>query len=151
MPEPSKFPPQHQVTRVLRYGVVHKLHLEDKVGRWSKNVHFLSTFITQKMSTQVVKKQPKSCLIKCRLLSNNDTHSTGLLSFDWLKEVQMVEILLYKDTFTLVLNTVMIIRQRESESKGSYQILTLEANKTSVLWKKLKWSRLQFHLIQILL
>ena len=26
--------------------VVHKLRLLDKVGRWSKNVHFLSTFIT---------------------------------------------------------------------------------------------------------
>ena len=33
-------------------GVVHKLSLQDKVGRWSTNVHFLSTFIPQKMSTQ---------------------------------------------------------------------------------------------------
>ena len=24
-------------------GVVHKLRLQDKVGRWSKNVHFFST------------------------------------------------------------------------------------------------------------
>ena len=27
-------------------GVVHKLRLQDKVGRWSKNVHFLSMFIS---------------------------------------------------------------------------------------------------------
>ena len=26
-------------------GVVHKLRLQDEVGRWSKNVHFVSTFI----------------------------------------------------------------------------------------------------------
>ena len=31
----------------LKYqlGVVHKLRLQDEVGRWSKNVHFLSTII----------------------------------------------------------------------------------------------------------
>ena len=29
-------------------GVGHKLRLQDEVGRWSKNVHFLSTFIPQK-------------------------------------------------------------------------------------------------------
>ena len=28
-----------------RLGVIHKLRLQDKVGRWSKNFHFLSTFI----------------------------------------------------------------------------------------------------------
>ena len=31
---------------------VHKLHLQEKGGRWSKNVHFLSTFIWQKLSTE---------------------------------------------------------------------------------------------------
>ena len=36
----------------LPQGGVHKLRLQDEVGRWSKNVHFLSTFIPQKMSTQ---------------------------------------------------------------------------------------------------
>ena len=39
-----------QIVPIL--GVVHKLRLQDKVGRWSKNVHFLSTFIPQKMSTE---------------------------------------------------------------------------------------------------
>jgi hypothetical protein len=29
----------------LQLGVVHKLRLKDVVGRWSKNFHFLSTFI----------------------------------------------------------------------------------------------------------
>ena len=29
-------------------GVVHKLRLQKEVGRWSKNVHFLSTFIPYK-------------------------------------------------------------------------------------------------------
>ena len=29
----------------IRLGVVHKLRLQDEVGRWSKNAHFLSTFI----------------------------------------------------------------------------------------------------------
>ena len=33
-----------------RLGVVHKLRLQDEVVRWFKNVHFLSTFIPQKMS-----------------------------------------------------------------------------------------------------
>ena len=33
-------------------GGVHKLRLQDEVGRWSKNVRFLSTFTSQKMSTQ---------------------------------------------------------------------------------------------------
>ena len=33
-------------------GVVHKLRLQDEVGRWPKNVHFLSTLIPYKMSTQ---------------------------------------------------------------------------------------------------
>ena len=33
-------------------GVVHKLRLQDEVGSRSKNVHFLSTFIPYKMSTQ---------------------------------------------------------------------------------------------------
>ena len=31
--------------RILALGVVDKLHLQDEVGKWSKNVHFLSTFI----------------------------------------------------------------------------------------------------------
>ena len=30
---------------ILFLGVVHKLRLQYEVGRWSKNVHFLSTFI----------------------------------------------------------------------------------------------------------
>ena len=38
--------------REIIEGVVHKLRLQDEVGRWSKNVHFLSTFIPQKMSTE---------------------------------------------------------------------------------------------------
>ena len=32
-------------------GVVHKLRLQDKVGRWSSNLHFLSMFTPWKMST----------------------------------------------------------------------------------------------------
>jgi hypothetical protein len=31
--------------QVFSEGVVHKLSLQDEIGRWSKNVHFLSTFI----------------------------------------------------------------------------------------------------------
>ena len=37
---------------ILSYGVVHILRLKDEVGRWSKNVHFLATFIPYKMSTE---------------------------------------------------------------------------------------------------
>ena len=33
-------------------GFVHKLRLQDEVGRWSKNVNFLSTFIQYKMLLQ---------------------------------------------------------------------------------------------------
>ena len=46
----ERFLPKNQHTqgnyRILRIGLggVHKLRLQDKVGRWSKNVHFLSTF-----------------------------------------------------------------------------------------------------------
>ena len=31
--------------KILGQGGVHKLHLQDEVGRWSKNAHFLSKFI----------------------------------------------------------------------------------------------------------
>ena len=33
-------------------GGVHKLRLQDKVGSWSKNVHFLSMVVPKKMSTK---------------------------------------------------------------------------------------------------
>ena len=36
--------PQAEKRKTVR--VVHKVCLQDKVGRWSKNVRFLSTFIT---------------------------------------------------------------------------------------------------------
>ena len=35
----------HPVMFCFSLGIVHKLRLQDEVGRWSKNVHFLSTFI----------------------------------------------------------------------------------------------------------
>ena len=31
-------------------GVIHKLRLQDEVGRWSKNVHFVSTFIPENLN-----------------------------------------------------------------------------------------------------
>ena len=38
-------PGRKQETFFSTFGVVHKLRLQDELGRWSKNVHFLSTFI----------------------------------------------------------------------------------------------------------
>ena len=47
------FPQQKiNVQTFFTKGGVHKLRLQNEVGRWSKNVHFLSTFIPQKISTQ---------------------------------------------------------------------------------------------------
>ena len=45
------YEPNFQYQHIVRFasrpplGVVHKLRLQDEVGRWSKNVPFLSTFI----------------------------------------------------------------------------------------------------------
>ena len=47
----SHSPPRCSKSKIYK-GVVHKLRLQGEVGRWSQNVHFLSTFITQKMSKQ---------------------------------------------------------------------------------------------------
>ena len=41
-------------------GGVHKLRLQDEVGRWSKNVHFVSTFIPCKMSMQGARRSKKA-------------------------------------------------------------------------------------------
>ena len=43
-------------------GVVHKLRLQDEVGRWYTNVHFLSTFIHR---GQVVKKSQNLVNVVC--------------------------------------------------------------------------------------
>ena len=57
------------ITYSLR--VIHKICLQEEVGRWSQNVHFLSTFIPYKISIQGVggKKNPKSCQLKGQLIS----------------------------------------------------------------------------------
>ena len=49
-------------------GAIQKLRLQVDVGRWSKNIHYLSTFIPQIMSTQggqVVKKKPNLVNVVC--------------------------------------------------------------------------------------
>ena len=57
----SDFPTDFQGD--LGLGVVHKLRLQDEVGRWSKNVYFLSMLDHTKCQRRGVggQEKPKSC------------------------------------------------------------------------------------------
>ena len=65
---------QQHPNALATQGVVHKQLLQE-VGRWCKNVHFLSIFIPQKMSMEGGpvggQKQPRSCQRSLRTTSNN--------------------------------------------------------------------------------
>ena len=47
----------------LQLGAVHKLRLQDQVGRWSKNVHFCQRLYHRKCQRRGVggQEKPKSC------------------------------------------------------------------------------------------
>ena len=51
-------------------GVVHKLHLQEEVGRWFKNVHFLSVFIPQKMSMEGGRWSKKAIILSTQFENN---------------------------------------------------------------------------------
>ena len=65
----------------LTQGAVHKLRLQEEVGRWSKNVHFLSTFKGRKYQRRGVggQKKPKSCQ---RMQFVND-HQSLIIYVPW--------------------------------------------------------------------
>ena len=57
----------------LLLGVVYKLRLQDVVGRWSKNVQFLSMFIPQKLSMQGGRWSKKAKFLSTQFVNNQGT------------------------------------------------------------------------------